>query len=176
MFYMGQPADVVEKCIPYLTIMTFSMIPLMIFQTFRQLSEGLSLTIPVTIATILSNVVNITLNYGWIYGNWGFPRLEVAGAAWGTFVARSVMMIFLIIVLFNFKKTKSVLQEVQFKASNFQKVIFRKIAGIGIPTALTSFFEMSAFSLAAFVCGFRNVINKNKPIDNVIFKTKLCEK
>ncbi|WP_334126923.1 MATE family efflux transporter, partial [Empedobacter brevis] len=116
MYYMGQPADVVEKCIPYLTIMTFSMIPLMIFQTFRQLSEGLSLTIPVTIATVLSNIINITLNYGWIYGNWGFPRLEVAGAAWGTFVARLVMMVFLVVVLMNFKKTKSVLKEAQFKA------------------------------------------------------------
>ena len=152
MFYMGQPADVVEKCIPYLTIMTFSMIPVMIFQSFRQLSEGLSLTIPVTIATVLSNVVNITLNYGWIYGNWGFPRLEVAGAAWGTFVARMVMMIFLVIVLWNFKKTRSVLEKVQCK--NFQKIIFKKITSIGIPTALTSFFEMSAFSLAAFVCGY----------------------
>ncbi|WP_334126924.1 MATE family efflux transporter, partial [Empedobacter brevis] len=39
-------------------------------------------------------------------------------------------------------------------ANHFQKVIFKKIAGIGIPTALTSFFEMSAFSLAAFVCGY----------------------
>lgn len=154
MYHLGQPADVVEKCIPYLTIMTFSMIPLMIFQTFRQLSEGLSLTIPVTIATILSNIVNITLNYGWVYGNWGFPRLEVTGAAWGTFVARFVMMIFLLIVLLNFNKTKSVLNEVSFKLSNFKKDIFRKIAGIGIPTALTSFFEMSAFSLAAFVCGY----------------------
>lgn len=152
MYYMGQPADVVEKCIPYLTIMTFSMIPLMIFQTFRQLSEGLSLTIPVTIATILSNVINLVLNYGWVYGNWGFPRLEVAGAAWGTFVARVVMMIFLVVVLMNFKKTKEVLQQVSFK--NFQKRIFQKIAGIGIPTALTSFFEMSAFSLAAFICGY----------------------
>jgi multidrug resistance protein, MATE family len=152
MYYMGQPADVVEKCIPYLTIMTFSMIPLMIFQTFRQLSEGLSLTIPVTIATIISNVVNITLNYGWVYGNWGFPRLEVAGAAWGTFVARLVMMIFLVVVLWNFKKTKEVLQLVKFK--DFQKKIFTKISGIGIPTALTSFFEMSAFSLAAFICGY----------------------
>ncbi len=154
MFYMGQPADVVEKCIPYLTIMTFSMIPLMIFQTFRQLSEGLSLTIPVTIATVLSNVVNIVLNYGWVYGNWGFPRLEVAGAAWGTFVARLVMMIFLLIVLLNFKKTKSVLKEASFKVADFKKIIFKRIASIGIPTALTSFFEMSAFSLAAFVCGY----------------------
>ncbi len=152
MYSMGQPEDVVEKCIPYLTIMTFSMIPLMIFQTFRQLSEGLSLTIPVTIATILSNVVNIGLNYGWIYGNWGFPRLEVEGAAWGTFVARLVMTIFLVVVLMNFKKTKEVLQQIEF--TNYKKKIFKKIAGIGVPTAFTSFFEMSAFSLAAFVCGY----------------------
>lgn len=152
LFYMKQPEDVINMCIPYLTIMTFSMIPLMIFQSFRQLSEGMSLTIPVTIATILGNVINIGLNYGWIYGNWGFPRLEVAGAAWGTFVARLVMMLFLIIVLFNFKKTRDVLKLVSFKT--IQKKYFQKISNIGIPTALTSFFEMSAFSTAAFICGY----------------------
>lgn len=150
--YMKQPVDVIDACIPYLNIMTFSMIPLMIFQSFRQLSEGLSLTIPVTIATILGNIVNIGLNYGWIYGNWGFPRLEVEGAAWGTFVARVVMMVFLLVVLFNFSKTREVLQLVSFK--NIQKKYFKKISNIGIPTALTSFFEMSAFSTAAFICGY----------------------
>ncbi len=152
LYYLGQPVDVVDKCLPYLTIMTFSMVPLMIFQTFRQLSEGLSLTIPVTIATIIGNVVNIGLNYGWIYGNWGFPRLEVTGAAWGTFAARMVMLLFLVIVLYTFKKTKSILVRVSFKS--FKKAYFRKIASIGIPTAMTSFFEVSAFSLATFVCGY----------------------
>lgn len=152
LYLMKQPEDVINMCVPYLTIMTFSMIPLMIFQSFRQLSEGLSLTIPVTIATIIGNVVNIGLNYGWIYGNWGFPRLEVAGAAWGTLAARIVMMLFLIIVLFNFKKTKVVLKLVSFK--NLQKTYFSKISNIGVPTALTSFFEMSAFSTAAFICGY----------------------
>ena len=152
LYLMKQPEDVVNACIPYLTIMSLSMVPLMLFQSFRQLSEGLSLTIPVTIATILGNVVNIGLNYGWIYGNLGFPRLEVAGAAWGTFVARVVMMIFLIIVLFNFKKTREILQLVSFKS--IQKKYFKKISNIGVPTALTSFFEMSAFSTAAFICGY----------------------
>ena len=152
LYYLKQPEDVIDLCIPYLTIMTFSMVPLMIFQSFRQFSEGLSLTIPVTIATILGNVVNIFLNYGWIYGNMGFPRLEVEGAAWGTFAARVVMMIFLVIVLFNFEKTKMILKLVNIK--NIQKSIFRKISNIGIPTALTSFFEMTAFSTAAFICGY----------------------
>lgn len=152
LYVMKQPEDVINMTIPYLTIMTFSMIPLMIFQSFRQLSEGLSLTIPVTIATILGNVINIALNYGWIYGNWGFPRLEVAGAAWGTLASRLFMTLFLIIVLWNFKKTREVLKLVSFR--NIQKSIFLKISNIGIPTALTSFFEMSAFSMAAFVCGY----------------------
>ena len=152
LYHLKQPTDVIDICIPYLSIMTFSMVPLMIFQSFRQFSEGLSLTIPVTIATILGNIVNIGLNYGWIYGNLGFPRLEVAGAAWGTFVARVVMMIFLIIVLYNFEKTKAILKLVSFK--NLKQVYFKKLVSIGIPTALTSFFEMTAFSTAAFICGY----------------------
>ena len=152
LFFLKQPEDVINMCIPYLTILTFSMIPLMIFQSFRQLSEGVSLTIPVTIATILGNIVNIGLNYGWIYGNWGFPRLEVEGAAWGTFASRMIMMLFLIIVLFNFEKTRTVLKLVSFQS--IEKKYFKKISNIGVPTALTSFFEMSAFSTAAFICGY----------------------
>lgn len=150
--YMGQPPDVIEKAIPFLSIMAWSMIPIMIFQSFRQFSEGLSLTIPVTFATIIGNIVNIVLNYGWIYGHWGFPRLEVEGAGWGTFCARIAMLISLVISLMLFKKTKMYLKEVSFK--EFNKNIFKKIINMGVPTALTSFFEISAFAGAAFVCGY----------------------
>lgn len=152
LYYLGQPADVIEKAIPFLSIMAWSMIPIMIFQSFRQFSEGLSLTVPVTVATIVGNIVNIALNYAWIYGYWGFPRLEVEGAGWGTFFARVSMLVVLVITLLNFQKTKTYLQEVRFKV--FEAAIFKKILQMGIPTALTSFFEVSAFTLAAFVCGY----------------------
>lgn len=152
LFYLGQPTDVIEKAIPFLSIMAWSMIPIMFFQSFRQFSEGLSLTIPVTIATIIGNIINIVLNYGWIYGYWGFPRLEVEGAGWGTFFSRIGMLIILVITLFTFKKTKYYLSAVKFK--EFKKDIFRKISNMGIPTAMTSFFEVSAFAGAAFICGY----------------------
>lgn len=152
MNYMNQPKDVLDMAFPFLSIMAWSMIPIMIFQSFRQFSEGLSLTIPVTVATLIGNVVNIVLNYGWIYGYWGFPRLEVEGAAWGTFFARISMLIVLIITLFCFKKTKFYLAAVNIK--KFNKNIFRQITSMGIPTALTSFFEVSAFTFAAFICGY----------------------
>lgn len=152
LYYMGQPKDVIDMAIPFLSIMAWSMIPIMIFQSFRQFSEGLSLTIPVTVATIIGNIVNILLNYVWVYGYWGFPRLEVEGAGWGTFFARISMLVVLVITLMNFKKTKEYLKAVKLK--HFENGIFKSIMRMGIPTALTSFFEVSAFTGAAFVCGY----------------------
>lgn len=152
LYKMGQPEDVVKMSIPFLSIMAWSMIPIMIFQTFRQFSEGLSLTIPVTIATIIGNIVNIIMNYGLIFGYLGFPRMEVTGAGWGTFVARISMMLIMVIVLFSFRKTKFYLGFVRFK--KFKSDIFRQLLKLGIPTALSSFFEVSAFAAAAFVCGY----------------------
>lgn len=152
LYHLGQPRDVIDKAIPFLSIMAWSMIPIMIFQSFRQFSEGLSLTVPVTVATIIGNIVNIVLNYAWIYGYWGFSRLEVEGAGWGTFCARIAMLVSLVLTLIAFKKTKDYLRSVSFK--KFNKNIFQKIISMGVPTAMTSFFEVSAFAGAAFVCGY----------------------
>jgi len=169
LYHLGQPPDVIEKAIPFLSIMAWSMIPIMIFQSFRQFSEGLSLTIPVTIATIIGNIINIALNYGWIYGYWGFPRLEVEGAGWGTFCARVGMLVVLVITLLTFKKTKYYLNAVKFK--EFNKSIFRKIINMGVPTALTSFFEVSAFTGAAFICGYAF---SELPAEQQLAKTNLA--
>lgn len=152
LYYMGQPQDVINMALPYLSIMAWSLIPIMIFQTFRQFSEGLSLTIPVTIATLIGNVINVLFNYAMIYGNWGFPRMEVAGAGWGTFIARVSMLIIMILVLYNFKKSKMYLKEIRFKVMDHS--ISKQLLKLGIPTAFSSFFEVSAFSGAAFICGY----------------------
>lgn len=152
LYKMGQPKDVIDMSIPFLRIMAWSMIPIMIFQTFRQFSEGLSLTLSVTIATIVGNIVNIVMNYGLIFGYLGMPRMEVTGAGWGTFIARISMMLMMLLMLFTYKKTKSYMAYVRFR--KFQINIFRQLIKLGIPTAMTAFFEIFAFAGAAFVSGY----------------------
>ncbi|MDO5509508.1 MAG: MATE family efflux transporter [Weeksellaceae bacterium] len=155
MYYLKQPIEVVDQAIPYLKIMAYSMIPMMIFQSFRQFSEGISLTIIVTIATLVANLFNIAANYALIYGNWGFPRMEVEGAAWGTMISRILMMIFIIIAMFQYRKSRFYLRKTG--KIIWQKSIFNKLTKLGTPTALQMFFEVSTFSVAAFICGMAGV-------------------
>ncbi len=151
MYQMGQPTDVVDAALPYLEIVGYSMIPLMIFQSFRQLSEGLSLTLVVAVATIIANLLNIFFNYGLIFGNFGMPRLEVEGAAYGTLISRILMVFTLLSAMWFHPKSRTYLSMIKFK--NFQKVIFRKLIQLGIPTSLQMFFEVGAFAGAAFIVG-----------------------
>jgi putative MATE family efflux protein len=55
------------------------------------------------VAGVISAVVNIVLNYALIFGHWGFPELGVAGAAWGTLIARMVQLVFMLAWLYGRK-------------------------------------------------------------------------
>lgn len=146
---LGQPKEILPDTITFLTIVTLSIIPFMVFQTMREVSEGLSYTIGVTKATIFANIINIILNYIFIKNfSWG-----VAGSAWATFIARIFMMIFLFFVLKNQEKTKRYIKDFSLKIELFTKEMFEKLIRLGFPTALQLFFEVTAFAGAAFICG-----------------------
>ncbi|HZJ37165.1 MAG TPA: MATE family efflux transporter, partial [Gillisia sp.] len=104
LYYLDQPPEVVELAIPYLEIVAFSMIPLMIFQAYKQFADGLSQTKYAMYATLIANVVNVVFNYLLIYGIWIFPRLELKGAAIGTLISRFFMLWFLWEILRRKKK------------------------------------------------------------------------
>ena len=80
MYLMDQPPEVVELAMPYLDLVAFSLVPLIVFQAFKQFSEGLSQTKYPMYATIIANVVNIALNYLLIFGAFGFPKLGIVGS------------------------------------------------------------------------------------------------
>ena len=54
MFHMDQPETVVALALPYLDIVSCSLVPLIIFQAFKQCSDGLSKTRYSMYATLIS--------------------------------------------------------------------------------------------------------------------------
>ena len=92
LYYLDQPSEVVDLALPYIDIVAFSLVPVMVFQAFKQFGDGLSQTKYAMYATIGANLVNVLFNYLLIYGVWIFPRLELEGAAIGTLISRFFML------------------------------------------------------------------------------------
>ena len=153
LYQANQPEQIIPDTINFLNIMAISMIPFMVFQTLREVSEGLAFTIGVTKATIIANIINVILNYVFIKGLLGFPEMGVQGSALATLISRIFMVVFLYYVLRKEPKTRQYIKEFSLKASIFSKALFSKMIRLGIPTSLQMFFEVTAFAGAAFICG-----------------------
>lgn len=151
LYYLDQPPEVVELAIPYLNIVAFSMIPLMIFQAFKQFADGLSQTKYAMYATLIANVVNVVFNYLLIYGIWIFPRLELEGAAIGTLISRFFMLWFVWEILRRKKKFAEYFK--WGKKESLNSDVFKRLLNLGFPTALQMLFEVGIFTATVFLAG-----------------------
>ena len=151
LYHLDQPPEVVALAIPYLEIVAFSMIPLMIFQAYKQFADGLSQTKYAMYATLLANIINVIFNFLLIYGLWIFPRMELEGAAIATLISRFFMVWFLWEVLRRKKKFKQYF--IWSKEELLKTAIFKRILALGMPTALQMFFEVAIFTGTIFLAG-----------------------
>ncbi|TMM53473.1 MATE family efflux transporter [Maribacter algarum] len=163
MHMMDQPPEVVELAMPYLDLVAFSLIPLVIFQAFKQFSDGLSQTRYPMYATVVANVVNIILNYLLIFGSFGFPKMGIVGAAIGTLVARILMVLYIWYLLKSKKKFHDYVTGFNFR--DLEKKVMNKIISLGFPSALQMFFEVAIFTAAIWLSG---VLGKNAQAANQI--------
>lgn len=149
--FMNQPENVVELAKPYLDIVAFSLIPLIMFQAYKQFADGMSETKLSMWATILANLTNVLLNYLLIYGVWFFPELGIVGAAIGTIVSRIVMLLFMHYKMSKSKKFKTYFSD--FSIKNITKEVNIKIIKLGTPSAMQMFFEVALFTGAIWLSG-----------------------
>jgi MATE family multidrug resistance protein len=163
LYYMKQTEEVVKLAIPYLNIVALSLIPLAVFQAFKQFADGLSQTKYSMWATIIANVLNVVLNYVLIYGIWIFPEMGIVGAAWGTLISRVVMSIAM--YLYIYKKEKFLVYFENLWKEKFLKTTIKKLNGIGFPSALQMFFEFGIFTAGIWLSG---TLGKNPQAANQI--------
>ena len=88
--------------------------------------------LPFTIA-LVSNLLNIVLNYGLILGRLGLPALGVRGAAWGTVIAQAVGVALMVIIL-----RRGVVQGVRARLhlAPIDRPLARELFRVGAPAAL----------------------------------------
>ena len=151
MLLMHQPKEVVDLAAPYIDWVAFSLIPVIIFQGYKQFADGLSRTKYSMYAILLANIVHIFFNYMLIYGIWIFPKLGILGAALGTVISRIMMVVFMHFIMRNNIQLKPYFKNFSFK--EIKKSMLKKITKLGIPSAMQMLFEVALFTAAIWLSG-----------------------
>ena len=150
--HLGQDPEVVRLAMPYYYIVLFSIIPYMLFLNGKQFLEGLSITFPAMIISVVCNLENIILNYLLIFGEFGFPRMEIAGAALATTISRATMALMIILYIYFHRDLANFTHHLNW--TKYSKDIVKKIFKIGVPIAAQHSIEVWAFSFTSIMAGW----------------------
>ncbi len=153
--HLKQDPAVVELAKPFLNLLGFSIIPLMVFLTFKQFAEGLGFTKQAMMISIWGNIINIILGIILVKGMFGITPMGVKGVGYSTLVDRFLMAIAMAIYVLRAPLFRKYIRSFTFHKLN--REYFQKIIGIGAPVALQSVFEIAAFSFAGIMAGWISV-------------------
>ena len=95
LYLMGQPAEVVEMALPYYRLMAYGLPFVMLYGTIKQFLEGVGNTKSAMIVALITNVINVVLNYVFIFGKCGFEPMGAYGAGLATLISRIINPILL---------------------------------------------------------------------------------
>ena len=148
---LQQPKEVMALAKPYLNWVAFSLVPLIIYQGYKQFADGLSMTKVSMYAIVMANVLHVIINYCLIYGVWIFPKMGILGAGLGTVISRITMVSFMHIILSRKEQLKQYFHNFSF--DEIKKEMIMKIINLGFPSAMQMLFEVVLFTAGIWLCG-----------------------
>ncbi|MGY8869436.1 MAG: MATE family efflux transporter [Pseudomonadales bacterium] len=90
--FMGVEASLAAKTQEYLQAISWGFPALLLYQLLRSYFEGLGKTRPAMRIAFLALLLNIPLNYLFVFGKLGFPELGAAGCGWASALVMWVML------------------------------------------------------------------------------------
>ncbi|WP_210451623.1 MATE family efflux transporter [Pantoea ananatis] len=146
-----------EKAEGYLHALLFGAPGYLFFQVMRNQCEGLSKTKPAMVLGFLGLMLNIPLNYIFIYGHFGMPALGGVGCGVAT---ASVYWAMFFCMRFWVRRMRSMRDiRVESRWSAPSRVILQRLTGLGLPVALALFFEVTLFAVVALLVSPLGIVN-----------------
>lgn len=155
--YMGQDTEVASIAKEYLILMGYSLIPMTIFSTCKNFSDGLQHTKIAMILSLISLPINALLCWVFIYGHWGFPAMGVAGAGIATLISRIILAVSMLLVVLKHPIFSQFLAH-KSTAWKLSKSTLKEMLGIGIPSSMQYCMEAGAFSISGIMVGWLGAV------------------
>lgn len=143
--------DVLVLARPYLEVVSWSLVPLLLYAACRRYLQSLGRVRPVMFALVSANVVNAAANWIFIYGRLGVPALGPVGAAWATVASRVYLVLVLALAIHWHHRSHPLAAGVT--AVTFQWARLRRLVSLGLPAALQITLEVGIFTAATALAG-----------------------
>ncbi len=135
-------APVREATLTYLDIRAYEIWFALNFWVCRGLYTGIGRNRIILVATAVLASVHITLDYCLIFGNWGFPRMGIAGAGYATLIAEGVTAV---VLLGYFFVGRYVRRYGLFRFERIRLGLMRQLAELSTPIILQNMLSMGAW-------------------------------
>lgn len=151
--WLRQPEELLPLMRPYLFILLLSLLPQMVFNAYKQFSDGIQDTAMPMWIMVVANVFNVFGNWLFIFGHCGFPEMGLLGAGVATLLSR-LLQLALMAGVFHFTTH----YELYRRDFTFHFSLFsadqRELHRLGWPVALQMGMEAASFSLSATYAGW----------------------
>jgi MATE family multidrug resistance protein len=133
----------------YLHAAALSLPAVAIMQSLRSFSEGLGITKPMMYFSLLGLVINIPMNYIFIYGYFGVPEMGGEGCGWATAISMWASVIGMAIYVYVKPTYHQCAMFTQFDWPQFNTQL--QILKVGLPIGFSIFIEATMFAIVALL-------------------------
>ena len=145
----GDIEAVAQMALPYYDMLIWSIIPLMLFLAIKQFMEGIGNTKVAMWITLGGNLLNIFLNWVFIFGELGAEAMGAEGAGLATLVARIGQTV--AIIAFFFLSRRLRIYRSFFERGAVRLHALRSMLAIGFPISFQMVLESAAFILTSIL-------------------------
>ncbi|RHJ85370.1 MATE family efflux transporter [Parabacteroides sp. AM08-6] len=149
---LQQPEELLPYIIPYYILQLFSVIFAMLFNSFKQFSDGTTDTLTPMWVMLSANVFNIIGNYLLIYGKFGCPELGLTGAGISTLSSRILTLIIFCFLFLRHSRYRVYLEG--FKKGTINMLNLGNLMRLGLPVGFQMGVETGSFSLSVIMMGW----------------------
>jgi MATE family multidrug resistance protein len=153
---LGQPEELIPLIKPYYLVLLASLVFVMLFNGFKQFTDGITDTKTAMWILLGGNVLNIIGNYLLIYGKLGFPELGLLGAGISTLFSR-IMMVVVFVAVFA-RSPRFLRYKIGFFRLGWSRSVLRRLNALGWPIGLQMGMEAASFSLSTVMIGWLGTI------------------
>ena len=154
--HLGQPEELLPLIRPYYLVLLASLVFVMLFNGFKQFTDGITDTKTAMWILLGGNALNIVGNYILINGKLGFPELGLLGAGVSTLFSRIAMVIVFAWLVLRGRRFRR--YRVGFFRYGWSTPVFRKLNALGWPVGLQMGMETASFSLSTIMIGWLGTV------------------